>query len=46
MLIHIPWQKLHLNFNPKLHVWMDGGRGGGRDEGMGGALETHHDLFP
>lgn len=25
---------------------MDGGRGGGRDEGMGGALETHHDLFP
>lgn len=42
MLIHIPWQKLHLNFNPKLHVWMDGGR----DEGMGGALETHHDLFP
>lgn len=49
-LIHIPWQKLHLNFNSKLHIWMDGrrdgGRVGGRDGGLGGGLETHHDLFP
>lgn len=50
MLIHIPWQKLHLNFHSKLHTWMDGrrdgGRVGGRDGGMGGGLEMHHDLFP